>query len=760
MARYEAETGRLPPTDAPPIRFMGSVLARMNADIREESWQSRMKAWGWYNRYIRYAAESLIWLKTQDRKVIPFRANRIQRMFLAKVTWDWYVRGVPIRYVIGPKPRRIGMTTVTEIFSHLVAKFTPHYPALCVAHNAKVTELIFRWHRLFEDYINAKCRDDAHRAGKPTEWREHFAYVPLIRKNEYVISWQDYIGLDEKGKSMWATEGGSEIKIATGGNVKGALGDAFGLIGYHEIGVDDVDWDAVTTANDIMVPNIDEYGNPAVGTFIFKEGATYLDDTSRITAGVFLETEVKKAREGVSGYEHLFYPWFEHDRYRLRLPEGMTLVTATGSGAEKNRKAEKISEIRGIMWEAWGIDRARGSYRDRLIRTTEEALHYWQEILFPKEAKGDFDWLSSQFPTTWHEAFVSRGQRYFAVRVLNDQIERLARAYDPAERAADPELEGIPQPRIVSPRLVVYRDPVPDVKYIVPSDHASGAAEDATTAWAFNTTDLTIDAVWQAYDAETPEQTAEIVDELCWRYAYTTWRDGALVTLESALWVPEANVFGGECIRIAWDEKKFRSIWRRKPLDPKAGKQERGSLGFWTSPDKRWDALGHLKDQWQTWGIFDPRILRQMANFGYRKGVKTGQIPSAVTGNDDFVTIGWIQAYVNRVLGYARGPDWRTFHQKDVKALTADLGVTNTIAALEDALAKARTDAARGIEGAFARSADLERTLGEANAIRARETAAKEPNRAWQRMMNGTLSPRGDRRTAGLSRTTHRWRKT
>ena len=717
-----------------------AIRSLMNEDIFSQPTGQRIRTWHWLTRYLRYAMEELEYIVTQDAELLQFRHNRAQRRIMARVMWDTYVRRIPGRYIIGPKPRRLGATTFVAGLQHIITRYTPHFQSVVLAHNAKASDTIFGWHKTFSSYINARCKSDALKdpnlsdRDKANAWKNHPFFLPTAKDNEGIIQWRDFLG-DDLG---FVEEGGSSIRVFTAGNVKGAVGNASGFIHDAEIGVDDVDWDFVSLANDRMVPSLRKDGSPAVGTFIFKEGATYLDDTggNMAATGVYLQRQIEAIHNGESSYTHIFIPWYDVDRYRLPLKPGET-VKPFGSGIDSNRKdAEELEDLRAAMARDWHLERAKTpEARDAILDEIEEALNYRQKILLP-ELSGDKDALHSQYPAQWKEAFVSRAQRIFSGVEINDRIEKVV--------GKDPDY---PSARIVSDRLVVYRDPMPGVRYTIPSDHSSGTAEDGFASWVQNSRDLGIDAVLSSHDASTKEQAGELA-ELAHMYALKQKDDGGdFCMVQPALLIPEANTFGGEVMRILWDELGFRHVWRRRPIDPKAGEQQRGELGFWTSEDKRWDAIGFLQDQWQTWGIWDQRILRQMANFGYRKGK---QKPVAVVGNDDFVTCGWIQAYVNRVLGYVRGPDWRSYMVKDVRELISEEG-NNLVDRLHAECDIARRDVNRGIEGAKTRLARLEAKLKEASALVAADMAAKEPNRAWARMNRGEFDGRtGDHRMRGI----------
>lgn len=723
------------PMEYRPARFSPSLMAEWREYINSDSLKKRIRAWEMATRWMRWAIEEYLWISTQDAELVQLVANRPQRRILAHVMWDRFVRRVPGRYAIGPKPRRVGATTECAGIQHIDTKYTQHFPAIVLAHTAPASNMIFTWHKTFETYINAKAKADAISRGEPNKWKNHPMYIPTEKDNEGELRWKDWLG-EQVG---WVDEGGSYIKCFTAGNVKGAVGNAARSIHYSEVGVDDVDWDSVCMANDRMCPYTDSKGNLSVGTTIFKEGATYLDDTSKnMTAtGVYLQKLIEAIHNHESSYTHIFIPWWELERYRMPLEPGEVVGDFFTGLDSRRRDREEVDNLRADMWRTWRIEKKSGEERERLENEVEAALNYRQKVLLP-EVSGDIDQLHSQYPAYWKQAFVSRANYVFSGVEINDRIEK----------TLDRNNAEIPRAKVVSDRLVVYREPEPDVRYIVPSDHASGTAEDASTGWAFNTRDLTIDAVWWASDALTNEQAAELV-ELCYMYAEKRHQDNNLVTVSPALWVPEANVFGGEAIRIARDELNFSHFWRRRPIDPKKGEQERGKLGFWTSDDKRVEAIELLKDQWKTWGIWDVRILRQFAAFHHKRG--SGKM-EARFGHDDFMTCAWIQAYVNRVLGYVKGPDWRAFWVENAN-VGDQMSPDDLIDYLTAQREIARGDVERGVEGAQTRLARIEAKLNEVNLKRVREVSRREPNRAWARMMRGegVNGRAGDRRLKGLS---------
>lgn len=711
------------PEDVAPLHFMAPILQMMEEDVNEQPLYQRKRLWKWYTRYIRYAMEKLIWIRTQDAELLPFRLNRIQRKYLAKRLWDQFVRRVPCRYIIGPKPRRIGATTVVSIDQHIITKYTPHFPALVIAHNSDATRMIFDWHKMYEDYIDAQAMAEYEKMGQKAAWRSHPSVMPIARRNDNLLRWKDWLG-----GMNFAEEGGSFIRVATGGNVKGAMGDGFRFIHYSELGVDDVDWDAICKSNDIMCPARDRFGKPSVGTTIIKEGATYLDDTSRVLTGVYLQNIIQAVYDGESEFEHMFFPWYEMERYREPLDPGEK-VKPFGAGIDsKRRDAEELDDTRALMWQDWEIDKYTGPQRERLVQQMEECLNYRQKVIMPS-MDGNLDWVHSQYPKVWKEAFVSRAQKFFAGVDVNNLIEHLG---------ANP-----PKVHIDSDLGVTYKDPERGMKYLIVSDHSSGSGQDAFAAWVFNTKDLSIDAVAHG-NVEINEQTSTCVD-LCHRFAE---RDVKGEFIAPALWVPEANNHGQECINVAWRDLEFRNIWRRKPLDPRKGSQDRGKLGFWSGEDKRQEALEHLLEQWKTWEIPDIRIAREFNNFGYvKKSVK----PQAVLGGDEFVTLGWITAYVCRVLGYVKARDWREFWVEPVHKMSDD-DIDATLDHLDNQLHIAQEDEGRGIEGAATRKNKIQTRMNELVAQKVAIVNKKEPNRAWAEMLRngGVHKHNGDIRMRGL----------
>lgn len=713
-----------------PAELPASLRTFITADLQSQADapSRRMAKWRWWVRYMRYAMESLLWIKTQDAAIVPFRLNRIQRRILAKVMWDWQVLGVPGRYVIGPKPRRIGATTFVAGFNHIVTRFMRHRQSLVMANDAKTTEMIFRWHRTFEDRIIAAVKAELGENWKRTG-RGHPLVVPLNSANMNMLQWMDF--LPEVGE--FTKEGGSYIRIATGGSAHGAVGDAFQLVHYSELGDDNVDWDAQTKANDRTVPDMWDDGRPAAGTFIFKEGATYLDDTSRVVTGVHLQHTVQAAVDGESDYYHFDIPWFDHERYRLPLEPGEKVPVFGKLPETQKRDREEQEDTRRRIWARWGIGSAVGEKRERLVAEMEAALNYRVKVLLPS-LDGDFDWLHSQYPAYWQQAFVSRSRSFFDGVAINTRLESL------------PVVEvGHDQ------RLVVYREPEPGVEYIVPSDHSSGRGDDYAGAWAFNTKRLSIDAVWRGR-VSVPKQAEELVD-LCYRYATKSYTadQGLPQSVRPALWVPEANSYGSECIRIAREELHFDRIWRRKALDRSdASRSDEGRLGFWTDDNKtgggaRTKGLLQLSEQWQTWEIPDGRILRQMANFHPRKG--SGKL-EAVTGGDEFVTCGWIQAHVNAVLGVVKLGEWDD--ESWIEKAEADADPDAQLAHLSSIRDHIKAQADAGVEGAATKLARVDAKIAAIIVTRAAAVRQAEPWRAW--WGRGIPKPNRDWRTKGMRR--------
>lgn len=722
-----------------PTRLPRIVRAAWDAEIAaaKNNAQRRMIEWKWYCRYMRYAIEDLLWIKSQSREIVPTRLNNIQRHIVAQIMWDW-MHERPIRYVIGPKPRRIGATTIVSEVLHILTRFNRNSQSLIMMNNSDTTDMVFRWHKLFNTYIEKRVRVDIEQSGmkldeKRKQRREislaqHALYLPIRKDNERMIQWYDF----NPDLGDWLEEGGSYIRMVTGGSAHGAVGDAFQFIHYGEIGDDSVDWDSQTKANDRTVP--DAQVTPY--TAIIKEGATYLDETSKVVTGVYLQKTVDAARNGKSGYRHLFYPWFEHDVYRLPLEPNEKVEIYKGfrnKPESKKRAEEELEETRGLIWHRWRIDKLSEPYKTRAIEQCEAALNYQQKVLWP-EIEGDFDWMHSQYPAYTEQAFVSRTQNYFDGVEINKRLETVR---------ADPK------GRIENEWLVTYRDPEENTEYIIAGDPSSGSGDDYSGALVFNTRQFSIDAVWQGKEA-TPVQ-AEQWAELGYRYSTreTDHLTGKLIKAIPALLVPEANSYGNEVIRVMRDELRYPNIWRRKPLDRKAGKQGRGEYGFWTGNKAgggghRDLGLAQAKVQWQTWEIHDERVLRQLANFGYKKN---SDKPQATQGGDEFITCIWILSYVCAVLGYTKDGTIEPSQIENISH-TKDYDLDTLLDYLQKALYNAKRERENGKTGSEAKIARIETKIAEINARKIAEVQQAEPWRAWFKRNEGSYN--ADWRVRGI----------
>lgn len=104
----------------------------------------------------RWFIERFLKIKTRDQRVIPLKLNEAQNRFLLQVEAQEQA-GKPVRG-IGAKPRRVGLSTITQAtFFHKAATHS-NVNALTVAHDLDSTQEMFEMDGLFFDEMPAHVR--------------------------------------------------------------------------------------------------------------------------------------------------------------------------------------------------------------------------------------------------------------------------------------------------------------------------------------------------------------------------------------------------------------------------------------------------------------------------------------------------------------------------------------------------------------------------------------------------------------------------
>jgi len=168
----------------------------------------------------------------------------------------------------------------------------------------------------------------------------------------------------------------------------------------------------------------------------FNNTAVFVESTGNGPAGWFYDT-FQRAKRGLSEYEALFFPWYEHEEYRRPVPPGV--------------------EVRRPP-ELFGVPLAR------------EQL-YWRQWKIENDFGGDEDAFKMEYPATEAEAWLQNRSCAFRVEAVAARLE---------EVAAQPFAEGVIVDgkfvEVPGERLHVFKHPQPGRLYVIGADVGSGVA--------------------------------------------------------------------------------------------------------------------------------------------------------------------------------------------------------------------------------------------------------------------------------------------
>lgn len=173
---------------------------------------------------------------------------------------------------------------------------------------------------------------------------------------------------------------------------------------------------------------------------------------------------VKQANEPNSRMEHLFLPWHMLKEYERPIAKDSRLANLnTYKPTQYDMKLFDIFEKAGYPEDEW-------------LNKIE-----WYDYVFETEAKGDEDYMRSEYPSTDDESFAASGRPVLPLKVINYWLKQ-DHPYTAIEPAAKADKRGR-LTRVAfedNPRSPIrkYKDPIPGHRYMIGVDCAEGYAGD------------------------------------------------------------------------------------------------------------------------------------------------------------------------------------------------------------------------------------------------------------------------------------------
>ena len=218
-----------------------------------------------------FYAEKCLRIRTKDAKIVPFRLNRAQRMFLARIMDQWQRTG-RVRVIV-LKARQLGLSTLWGGFMYWWVSQHRATKGVVVTHKGEATSALFEMTKRYHDNMEPTMRPATGRSSS--------------KELKFDVLDSGYI-------------------VATAGADTVGRGETLQMAHLSEAGL----WPkkkAAEIGNGLLqaVPNVDD-------TFVC------IESTARGKSGWFYSQYLAATADGEmnSGYEVVFLPWFVDAAYR------------------------------------------------------------------------------------------------------------------------------------------------------------------------------------------------------------------------------------------------------------------------------------------------------------------------------------------------------------------------------------------------------------------------------------------------------------
>ena len=509
-------------------------------------------------RNCRAYIEAFLSIRTKEGKLLPLRANPAQLKFYGALRRQ-HRAGKPMRVIV-LKARQMGFSTWTEAMLFQRTATRENVSSLIVAHREDATANLYAMTRLFYDTLPAPLRPMAKNVTaqmlvfeNPTrDPREKEARPGLRSRIRCVTAGGKGLGRSDTLHNVHISE------FALWGRNKREL-----LVGILQ-----------------AVPGL-------VGTLVVIES----------TANGFEEFKRMwdAAVAGESDFEPLFFAWFEHPEYQMRVPRG-TVWTAE----ELELKARFKLTDRQLAWRRWAIR---------------------------NNCSGDEDLFRQEYPATPEEAFITSGRPVFDNRKV---LARLAEAPEPvAVGRFVYDYDGLSLRNIrwaddPMGEIAIYQHPEAGHPYVLGGDTAGEGVDWFTGQVIDNATGKQAAVLRHQYDEDVYARQV-----YCLGMHYNT----ALVGVETNFSTHPVR----ELERLGYPKQYVREV-----PDTYTGAL-RKSYGFQTNRVTKPGAVGNLVEivRDSIWAICDKATLAEMLTFSKLEDGGTG----ALEGEHDDLVMALAIAY-------------------------------------------------------------------------------------------------------------------
>lgn len=356
--------------------------------------------------------EKFLRIKTKAAQLVPLKFNRAQKE-LWKVVQKQISNGQPVR-VVCLKGRQLGSTTFWVAYEFWKAVTNKNTHVLIVAHNLESTTNIFSIAQLMYECLPDEVRPMRQRSNKKE----------LLLQNPDSNARLQNPGLR------------SLIEVRTAGSEESGRGSF-----YHHLHLSEVayykDPEAVFTSFLPTVPHL--------------EGTTIVLESTAYGAGSWFHDFWLRSKEGETGFEPVFLPWFFEPTYRLSDAETKVWMDAA-----------PLDDLELDLKKRFGLSDNQIAFRRMLLAQRGEV------------------YVHQEFPSTEDECWIGSGIPVFdrdRIReMLQDAMQNMPKfvgEVDTAHASLVPNDNG---------RLRVWEFPEQGYSYVVGVDSSYGVEGGSDTA--------------------------------------------------------------------------------------------------------------------------------------------------------------------------------------------------------------------------------------------------------------------------------------
>lgn len=299
--------------------------------------------------------ESLLYIKTKEKKIIKLRFNAAQELIYRRIM-KVKDQGQPIRFII-LKARQEGVSTFCEAMIFESTASRPNVNSLIVAHEPESTEEIFRMSKLYYDMLLPPA--------KPLKRYDNKKQLMFENPDEKTRP-------DDPGLR-------SKMVIATAGKVK--IGRGLTIQDFH--GSEVAFWKDGKELMLSVMQAIPDHPNTMV----------FLESTANGFGGdgEYFYNMVQDARSGKNDFELIFLPWHLMPEYSMRFfgEEEKTKFAETLDAYEKEIQKSFNLTLEQLNWRRWAIKNKCGGDVDKFKQeypiTIEEAFVASAKTVIPKQ---------------------------------------------------------------------------------------------------------------------------------------------------------------------------------------------------------------------------------------------------------------------------------------------------------------------------------------------------------------------------------------